>query len=68
MERGVKLLVRIILLATFLGLAVIFLKPEYRETARSMLRGDVESSPIWRSNAKYYSEVGYEQDEHETAK
>jgi len=68
MERGIKVLIRILLIATLLGLAVILGRSEYRETAMAMFRGDVESSPIWKSNAGYYSDVGFQQDDHERAK
>jgi len=68
MERGVKVLIRILLIASLLGLAVILGRSEYRETARAMFRGDVESSPIWQSNAEYYRDVEYQRDDYERAK
>jgi len=57
MERGVKVLVRILLGAALLGLVVIILNKDYRDTARFMLRGETELSPIWQSNTDYYREV-----------
>jgi hypothetical protein len=60
MERGVKVLVRIFVGAMLLGALVVVLHEDYRETFRAILRGDVESSPLWRSNAEYYSEVSFE--------
>jgi len=68
MERGVKVLIRIMLVASLLGIAVILIRSEYRETAKAMFRGDVEASPIWRSNAGYYTDVGFQRDEHEPSK
>ncbi len=60
MERGVKMLQRIMLIALLLGLGVIVFHPEYRDTARAMWWGDIEASAIWDSNRAYYSEVVYE--------
>jgi hypothetical protein len=69
MERGVKALVWVLLLATLLGAAVIALHPDYRAAARALIRGQVESSPIWQSNAAYYREVTRDRMEaHEAAK
>lgn len=60
MERGVKMLVRILATAGLLGLAVILLNPDYRGTVVSLFRGEVEESPIWQSNIDYYTEVSFE--------
>lgn len=60
MERGVKMLVRILATAGLLGLAVILFNPDFRGTVVSMFRGQVEQSPIWQSNADYYTEVMFE--------
>ncbi len=60
MERGVTMLVRILLGAVLLGGLVIAFHPDYRETFMAMLGREVEQSPIWQSNAGYYEDVGYE--------
>ncbi|MBP7275712.1 MAG: hypothetical protein KBA51_05875 [Kiritimatiellae bacterium] len=60
MDSGAQMLLRILGVALVLGLIVVFAHPDYRNTARAMFRGEVESSAIWRSNAEYYSEVSYE--------
>ncbi len=57
MERGVKLLTRIMAVALLMGAAVILLHPDYRDTFRAMWWGDIEDSAIWMSNRGYYSEV-----------
>jgi hypothetical protein len=63
MERGVKMLTRIIALALTMGALVIAVNPDYRDTLKAMWWGDVEASAIWESNRSYYSEVTYEMDE-----
>ncbi|HMO52285.1 MAG TPA: hypothetical protein PKE26_13955 [Kiritimatiellia bacterium] len=60
MERGVNVLVRILAGALILGGLVIVFHPDYRETWKALWRGDVESSPIWQSNADYYREVFFD--------
>lgn len=60
MERGVKVLVRIIAGAILLGALVVAIHPVYRASFQAMVRGDVEGSPIWQSNAEYYREVSFE--------
>lgn len=62
MERGVAVLVRIMVVAFVVGGAVIALHPDFRDTAMAMWAGDVESSAIWDSNRAYYSEVVHEMD------
>jgi hypothetical protein len=62
MERGVKVLVRILVGAMLMGSLVIALHPEYRSAFQALLRGDPASSPIWQSNAEYYREVSFEAD------
>lgn len=57
MERGVKTLVRILITAFLLGALVIALHPGYRAAFMALVRKDVASSPIWRSNDAYYPEV-----------
>ena len=60
MERGVKMLTRIILVAILVGGLVIVFHPAYRDTAKALWRGEMESSALWQSNKAYYSEVVYE--------
>jgi hypothetical protein len=57
MERGVKALVRILLVAALLGALVIALHPSYRATAIALWRGDLNASPIVQSNRNYYPDV-----------
>jgi len=57
MERGVTAILRILAVAALVGVAVILLHPSYRATAKAMWRGEIEASPIWKSNANYYREV-----------
>jgi hypothetical protein len=57
MERGAKALLYILTGALLLGAAVVALVPAYRQTARALLRGAPEESPIWQSNQAYYTEV-----------
>lgn len=63
MERGVKMLVRIMTVAGLLGGVVIGVHPEFRDTARSVWRGEAQGSAIWKTNRAYYPEVVYEKDE-----
>ncbi|HMP89647.1 MAG TPA: hypothetical protein PJ991_05575 [Kiritimatiellia bacterium] len=62
MEKGVKVLIRILAGAALLGLLVILFNRDYRETAHAMLRGNVEASPIWQSNLEYYRDVEFRRD------
>jgi hypothetical protein len=57
METGARMLVRILGAALLLGLVVILAHPDYRDTARALLRGGAGASPIWASNEAYYREV-----------
>jgi len=69
MERGVRVLVRMLAMAALLGSLVIALHPAYRATAVAMWRGDVTVSPIWKTNLHYYREVVVEPaGAHEAAK
>ena len=69
MERGVKMLRRIITIALLVGLLVILFHPDYRDTAQAIWRGEVEQSAIWDSNRAYYTEVVYDLDDyHEVPK
>jgi hypothetical protein len=56
-EQGAKALLRILVAALLLGAVVIAAHPRYRQTARALLRGHPEASPIWISNGAYYTEV-----------
>lgn len=60
MERGSKALAYILLGALLFGVLIILFKPDYRLTAQAMMRGEVEQSPLWQSNADYYPEVTFE--------
>ncbi len=62
MERGVTVLVRIMVVAFVVGGAVIALHPDFRDTAKAMWAGDIESSAIWDSNREYHREVSYGMD------
>jgi hypothetical protein len=57
MEQGAKAVLRILIAAMLLGAVVIVAHPQYRETARAILHGHPEMSPIWKSNGAYYSEI-----------
>ena len=61
MERGVKVLVRILAAAGLLGLLVILFNPDYRQTVVALWRGQAEDAPIWQSNVDYYREVTFEE-------
>ncbi len=60
MERGVKMLRRIMAAALVVGVLVILFHPDFRDTAQSIWQGRVEQSAIWDSNRAYYSEVAHE--------
>lgn len=57
MERGVKALVRILVVAFLLGVLVIAVHPGYRATAQALWRGNLAASPIVESNRGYYPDV-----------
>ena len=57
MERGVKMLTRIIAVAFAVGGLVVVLHPDYRNSAKALWRGEPETSAIWWSNLDYYTEV-----------
>lgn len=58
MEQGAKALLRILLASLALGALVIAAVPAYRQTAAALLKGTLDDSPIWTSNAGYYAGVG----------
>ena len=62
MERGAKALVKIMLAAMLFGVAVIIFHPDYRAAILALWRGQPESSPVWQSNAAYYTEIGARSD------
>jgi len=39
------------------GLLVVLIHPDYRNTARCMLRGKTEQAAIWLDNENFYPEV-----------
>lgn len=57
MERGAQALVKIMLASLVLGLLVLYFHPEYRDALRALRAGQPEASPIWLTNARYYTEV-----------
>lgn len=59
MERGAKALARMLVIALLLGLVILFVHRDFRQTAVAMIHGQPESSPIWLSNQAYYSEVHF---------
>ncbi len=44
--------------AFLLGLLVTALHPAYRGALRAIWSGAPETSPIWRSNERYYPRIG----------
>jgi len=46
-----------LVISLLMGLLVVLIHPDYRDTARSMLRGRTEQSSIWIDNERYYPEV-----------
>ena len=57
MEQGAKNLLRILLVALLIGVAVIAIKPAYRQALFAIIRGTPAESPIWQSNAAYYPDI-----------
>lgn len=62
MERGAKALVKIMLAAMLFGVAVIVFHPSYRAAFLALWRGEPAASPVWQSNAAYYTEIGVRQE------
>lgn len=57
MEQGAKSLLRILLVALLIGIAVIACHSKYRQAFFAILNGEPASSPIWTSNATYYPDI-----------
>lgn len=57
MEQGAKNLLRILLVALLIGVAVIAIKPAYRQALAALIHGTPAESPIWQSNATYYPDI-----------
>ena len=56
MDKGARALVLLLAWALAVGAVVIAVQPAYRAAFLSLLRGDDDASPLWRSNANYYRE------------
>ena len=57
MEQGAKNLLRILLVALLIGVAVIAIKPAYRQALAALIHSTPAESPIWQSNAAYYPDI-----------
>jgi hypothetical protein len=57
MERGAQALVKIMLASLGLGLLVLFFHPDYKAAFHALRQGRPEESPVWQTNARYYTEV-----------
>jgi hypothetical protein len=57
MERGAQALVKMMLASLVLGLLVLFFHPDYRGAFAALRRGQPDQSPVWQSNAGYYTEI-----------
>ncbi len=57
MERGAQALVKMMLASLVLGLLVLFFHPDYRAAMSALRQGKPEQSPVWQSNAGYYTEI-----------
>ncbi len=57
MEKGALALLRILGISLLLGGIIVGIHPAYRATAQALWRGDVESSPLWTTNANFYEAV-----------
>ena len=58
MDKGARALAILMLVSLALGALVLLLHPSYRKALGAQIRGHPEESPIWRSNAEYYPDVG----------
>ena len=58
MEKGSKVMARMLLGAVVIGAVVMAFHPEYRELFGQLRRGTPALSAIWRSNEGYYPAVG----------
>ncbi len=61
MEEGAKTLTVMLIISLILGLFVVAVHPQYRQTAVSFFRGEREQSALWNSNRSYYPEVRLDQ-------
>jgi hypothetical protein len=57
MERGAQALVKMMLASLLLGLLVLFFHPDYRAAFAALRKGAPETSPVWQSNERYYTEI-----------
>ena len=57
MRGGPKAIAYMLIISLLMGLLVVLIHPDYRDTARCMLRGRTEQSSIWIDNERYYPEV-----------
>lgn len=57
MERGAQALVKMMLASLVLGLLVLVFHPDYRAALLALRRGQPEASPVWQTNARYYTEI-----------
>ncbi|MGD9874831.1 MAG: hypothetical protein AB7T27_11280 [Kiritimatiellia bacterium] len=57
MQNRSKLIALMVLGSLLFGLLVVLIHPDYRNTARCMLRGKTEQSALWLDNENFYPEV-----------
>ncbi len=50
-------LLALLLAGAVLGLLVLVLNPDYRETFLALLRGSSRDTPLWQTNARYYENL-----------
>lgn len=53
MQGRSKVIAMMIMVSLLLGLVVVMINPDYRDTARCMLSGRTEQSPIWIDNESH---------------
>lgn len=58
MEQGSKTLLIILASALLIGALVTAFHSAYRQAFLAQVRGQPETSPIWRSNRDYYPAIG----------
>ncbi|MBU1693883.1 MAG: hypothetical protein KJ726_09520 [Verrucomicrobia bacterium] len=68
MEKGAKIMARMLLIACLLGLGVILFNPDYRQLFHLIRKGTPAEAAIWQSNLKYYPAVGATPEEDPRAK
>lgn len=64
MERGAQALIKVLIAALLFGVAVLVFHPGYRGAMAALWRGTPGTSPVWQSNAAYYTEVGLPEGTH----